>query len=419
MTYIHRQMQPLIITGLETLPAVFLNGPRQAGKSTLAKNLAENYLNASYVTFDDLNTQAAASYDPENFLRDFTGPVVIDEVQIVPEIFRVLKKLIDEYRQTEKNNLTGRFLLTGSANIMALPNLADALVGRMAVLPLYQLSAAEIYDTKKSVISKWFSDEFSLLHTTYPEIQLHELIYQATYPEIASHKNMNTTLWFDSYLTTLLQRDVRQLSEIEKIPLLPQVLKILATRAGSLLNDADCARDAGLNTMTYRRYRTLLQQLFLFTLVPPWYRNIGKRLVKSPKLFFTDTAMLCYLLGVDIADLRKKNANLFGHLLENFVATELLKQLSILQDGTLYHFRTQDQKEVDFVIEKRNGNIIGLEVKASSKVDIKDFAGLKLLKEQVGDDFVRGIILYLGDKSFSIADNLIALPLGALFSHIR
>lgn len=417
MSYCNRTIDARIREGLSVMPAVFLNGPRQAGKSTLAAHIAKTYLDADYVTFDDVTTFAVASNDPEGFLRQFTRPVIIDEVQMVPDVFRALKLLIDEYRKKDKKGANGRFLLTGSANILALPGLADALVGRMAILSLYPLSASEVHGQDKPVINGLFDQEITFRKgaDARKKPSLDDMIHSATFPEIAGASRTDSTVWFDGYLTTLLQRDVKQLAEIEKIPALPNIVKILAARAGGLLNDADCARDAKLNAVTYRRYRILLQQLFLISLVPPWYRNIGKRLVKSPKLFFTDTALLCHQLGVDAGSLQQQNPGLFGHILENFVASELTKQLAMLSDGTLYHFRSHDNKEVDFVIERRNGKLLGIEVKTRESVTADDFAGLRVLKEQVKKDFVRGIVIYLGKDTVHFGDGMVAMPLENLW----
>lgn len=413
MTYFPRALENSVKEALSLMPAVFLNGPRQAGKSTLVQHISAQYLHADYVTFDNTGILAAAAHDPEGFLRSFTKPVVIDEVQLVPEIFRVLKLLIDEYRLKDKKQANGRFLLTGSANILALPSLSDALVGRMAVLSLYPLSANETLGQGGPIMDRLFNEKIGFKQGNQAHYSIAQMIRQATFPEISHQRKINYTLWFESYLTTLLQRDVRQLAEIEKIQALPNILRLLAVRAGGLLNDADCARDAGLNAMTYSRYRVLLEQLFLITLVPPWYRNIGKRLVKAPKLFLVDTLLLCHLLGVELESLKKENPHLFGHVLENFVASELMKQLAATSDGKLYHFRSHDHKEVDFLIERRNGQIIAIEVKSSASVNSDDFAGLRFLKEHLGKDFVCGIVLYLGKDVLPFGKAMLAMPMSS------
>ena len=415
MKYINRLLESTVQQSCSDMPVIFVNGPRQAGKSTLINHITTNKQNVHYVTFDDITAFSAAHNDPIGFLRSFTQMVVIDEVQLVPGIFRVIKLLVDEYRLQNAKHLNGRFLLTGSANIMALPSLSDALVGRMSIATLYPLSSMEIAGSNITIIDWAFEkstptqDLFS--KSPYPVIKA---MTNATFPEARSQSNR--VRWFGDYITTLLQRDVRNLAQIEKITELPNMLKSLASRVTGLLNDANCARDTGLTQMTYRRYRVLFEHLFLVTTVPPWFRNIKKRLTKSPKLYFIDTNLLCHVLGVDLLVLRAQDPTLFGRIFENFVASELIKQLTIKQDYALHHFHTNDNKEVDFVIEHRNGKLIGIEVKSSTSVTAHDFRGLKVLESELGDDFIRGIVLYLGDKVIAFGSNMIAMPVSCLWS---
>ena len=213
-----------------------------------------------------------------------------------------------------------------------------------------------------------------------------------------------------------MQRDVRALAEIEKLSTLPNLLRILANRAGGLVNDADIARDAGLNPVTSRNYKTLLKMLFLTFELAPWYRNIGKRLVKSPKGYMTDTLLLCHLMQYELSDLEKNRPELFGHVLENFVATELLKLMTFRDDKMdLFHFRTSDNKEVDFVLEKPNGQLVAIEVKQRDSVSKSDFKGLEELQNITGDDFVCGVVLYRGKDVVPFGLNLWAIPISNLW----
>lgn len=415
MPHFQRSITPLILQSLQEMPAVFLNGPRQAGKSTLVTEIMQ-HIKADYVTLDNISVLSAAESDPVGFLHNLPKPIIIDEVQLVPDLSRVIKQHIDEMRLANKQQSYGQFLLTGSANIMALPMLAEALVGRMQILTLYPLSIGEALKKREGFIDTLFNQTQVHLLNSVQNLSFDTLVKKATFPEIASNLQIDANKWFESYLTTLLQRDVRALAEIEKISLLPKMLKLIAARAGSLLNDASLARDVGLNAVTYHRYHLLLQHLFLLITVPPWFRNINKRLVKSPKIYLTDTYLLCYLLGIDISSLQKQNPELFGHVLENWVASELTKQLTLHNDGTLYHFRTQDNKEIDFIIERRDSTLIGIEVKSSQTVTTADFSALKMLQETLGDDFVKGIVLYLGKGVIPFGKKLYAMPISTLWS---
>lgn len=412
MSHIKRHARDRLLEALNVSPVVFLNGPRQAGKSTLVQSIAKKDYPAEYVTFDSTTQMAAAANSPESYLKERKGSLIIDEVQLVPEIFRALKVVVDELR-LEHPKLKGRFLLTGSANIMALPKLSDPLVGRMSVLTLYPLAASEALGGKGNFIERLFNKDFEADSAKH---KLADIIRLATYPEISGSEKLERTTWFDGYLTTILQRDVRALAEIEKLSTLPNLLRILANRAGGLVNDADIARDAGLNAVTSRNYKTLLKMLFLTFELAPWSRNIGKRLVKSPKGYMSDTLLLCHLMQYELTDLEQKRPELFGHVLENFVATELLKLTTFQNEKMdLYHFRTSDNKEVDFVLEKSNGQLAAVEVKQRDSVSKADFKGLEELQRLAGHDFICGIVLYRGRDVVPFGPNLWAVPVSNLW----
>ncbi|MBK8203497.1 MAG: DUF4143 domain-containing protein [Bdellovibrionales bacterium] len=302
--------------------------------------------------------------------------------------------------------------MTGSANIMALPKLSDPLVGRMSVKTLYPFSASETLGGKGDFLERLFASDFLV---TQNPIALTDAIRQATFPEISGKGSKECSEWFDGYLTTILQRDVRMLSELERIAMLPNLLRVLANRAGSLMNDAEIARDIALNPVTSKSYRGILQAMFLTFDVQPWFRNIGKRLVKSPKGYMTDTMLLCHLLDWKLEELRQRKPALYGHVAENFVATELLKLLSFSDlRANLLHFRTSDNKEVDFVLERPDGTLAAIEVKTSDRVDAGDFNGLKILKAAANDDFICGIVLYNGPNIVPFGERLFAVPFDAL-----
>lgn len=416
--YQHRHITNRLKKALEVTPIVFLNGARQTGKSTLVQEIAPQIGKpdhpAQYVTFDRPTYMAAASAAPEAFLTGYDLPLIIDEVQMVPELFRALKVVVDELRTDKKANVNGRYLLTGSANILALPKLSDPLVGRMSVLTLYPFTAAEATHDLGGGIERILKMDFKELNDR--GISLTQAIKAATFPEILPFDKDKRRTWFDGYLTTILQRDVRQLAELEKISVLPHLLQVLATRTGGLMNDADISRDVGLNSVTGKSYRNILKMMFLTFDVRPWYRNIGKRLVKAPKGYLLDTLLACHILDLDFDDTVKNKPELFGHLLENFVATEIVKQLGNGDTkAELYHFRTSDGKEVDFILERPDGSVFAIEVKKSESVNINDFKGITEFAALTKDDFIGGIVLYSGKDAVPFGKNLWAVPFHVLW----
>ncbi len=420
MKTIPRNITPRLIDALKVSPVVFLNGARQSGKSTLVQSILYEIGSkknpAKYISFDSPMNIAAASAAPEAFLTAYEYNLIIDEVQLAPEIFRALKIVVDDLRMKSKSkaNANGKYLLTGSANILALPKLSDPLVGRMSVLTLYPFCAAEASGGKGDGLDRMLNMDFSGIHNR--GLGVNDAMKLATFPEISGKNIKERGIWFDGYITTILQRDVRMLAELEKIYILPNLLRILATRAGSLINDSDISRDMGINSVTGKFYRNILKMMFLNFDVQPWFRNIGKRMVKAPKGYLTDSLLLCHLLDLNPDDIQKNKPDLFGHVLENFVATELTKLLTFSKTkAQLLHFRTSDGKEVDFVLEKPDGSIFGIEVKKSESVNIHDFKGINCLAELAGKDFRGGVILYSGKEAVPFGKNLWAVPFYVLW----
>jgi predicted AAA+ superfamily ATPase len=408
---INRHLKRHLLEALESAAVVYLAGPRQAGKSTLAQDLISENWNAEYISFDDITALAGAKHDPESFLESLKGPVILDEVQLVPELFRPLKRIVDSLRASDQESAHGRFFLTGSAKIMALPELSEALVGRMQLFTLYPLSSGEVMGIDSGLIGKLFEGDTSC-RSAGPALT--EMVCRASFPELEVNASISPARWYSSYLSTSLQGDMRALADIEKITKLPQLLQLIAARAGGLSNDAALGRDAGLNAMTCHRYKMLLTQLFLVHEIPPWHRNLRKRLVKSGKGYVTDTGLLCHLLGVDADAIEQ--SQYFGSIVENFVASELMKQLTCMSGLKLFHFRTANGKEVDFVLERSDGKIVGIEVKAGKRVTADDFSGLHELQGLAPDSFVAGIVLYGGDKTVSFGKQLAAVPVSTLWS---
>ncbi|MCL2008244.1 MAG: ATP-binding protein [Treponema sp.] len=410
-SFIKRYIHELIADDLKDIDAVFINGPRQVGKSTLVEAFGEQYKQVTYITFDDITMRAAEIASPgATFNGVKEGLVILDEIQHVPASFLALKLKIDEARR-KKEKL--KFLLTGSADIMLFPQLSQALVGRVYVRTLYPFSAGEIFEIKGNFIEKMFTSTKGI-PANFSEFNFPSVISKATFPKLSLDVK-NKTQWCQSYISTLLERDIKNLADIDKIELLPQLLSIMAGRIGGLLNEADLAGVVKASQPTLKRYRALLDGVFLTCLLPPWFKNLEKRLVKSPKIYFNDTMLLCHILGVFPGEVKKKRPDIYGFLVENFVLSELKKQLSLMNDGKIFHFRTSDQKEIDFIIEKRNGSLLAIEVKASETVRPDDFKHIRFLQNNLKEKFSKGIVLYSGKRTVEFGENLLAIPIPALW----
>lgn len=407
-----RNVLAAVRESLTDTPVTLIHGPRQVGKTTLIRDLLGQ--DFRYVTLDSAATLAAASADPEGFLAGLDGPVAIDEVQHEPRLLRAIKLSVDADRRP------GRYLLTGSANVLALPQISESLAGRMEIVRLWPLSQGEIEGVQENFVDAIFAPKLKL-----PDRAGHtrrDLLARACrggFPDaVGRTRAARRAAWFDTYVTTVLQRDVRNISNIEDLTVMPRLLRLLASRLGGLLNYADLGRTLGVPQTTLRRYFSLLEMIFLVQLVEPWAANVSVRLVRSPKVHLVDTGLACALLGLDeVPDAHPA----VGPLLESFVAGELTRQLGWSTAGfgaRLLHFRTQRGREVDLVLENRRGQIVGIEVKAAASVGSGDFAGLRELAELAGDRFVRGIVLYTGAETvpFSARPGLTAAPIGSLWT---
>lgn len=405
-----RNLTPALEAALQDNPIVLVHGARQTGKTTLAR-LEATRRKARYLTLDDAGVLSAASSDPVGFVSGFDGPVVLDEVQHVPALFPAIKSEVDRRRHP------GRFLLTGSANVLLLPKISESLAGRMEILTLWPLSQGEIDRAPDRFVDAVFRARLPAVPPSkMARTELAARIVRGGYPEVVRRASASRRrAWFGSYLATILQRDVREIAGIEGLTALPRLLQLLATRSAGIQNFSDISRDAAMPQTTLKRYMTLLEATHLLRVVPAWFRNLGKRLMKAPKLYLDDTGLLAHLLGVDAKRLIA-DANLFGPFLESFVAVELAKQAgwSRVQPNA-FHFRTLIGEEVDVVLEAPSGEVVGVEVKSSATIGASDFRGLKALAAATGSKFRRGIVLYTGVETIPFGGNLHALPVDALW----
>lgn len=399
-----------VLAGLADSPAVFLQGPRQCGKSTLVQMLAESRHPARYLSLDDPSQLEAATSDPNGFVAALSGDIVIDEVQAAPALFAAIKRAVDQDRRP------GRFLLTGSANALVFPELARALTGRVDLVTLLGLSQGELLGVREGFVDWAFSGK-SLPRDLRVGMFRPAQVLVGGYPEVVGRKTPERrAAWFEAYVTTLLQRDVRNLAEVDALAELPRILRLCASRVGGLLNFAELARSLAVPQTTLKRYFALLEAVFLVHRLPAWHANLGKRLVKSPKLYFHDSGLACHLQGID-AGAWDEASTRRGALLENFVFGELERQLGWSRtQAKLHHYRSHAGEEVDFILEDARGRLVGVEVKATATPSSADAAGLRALAAVLGDRFVRGIVLTTGTEVVSWNERVHALPISALWS---
>jgi len=372
--------------------------------------LAAGYAD-QYVTMDDASERGAALRDPDGFVAQLAARVIIDEVQRAPELFLAIKASVD------RNRRPGRFLLTGSANALVLPRVADSLAGRIEIQTLRPFSQGEQAGRPDGFVDSCLADNFRLNQVSpAPWPDLVDRIVQGGFPaavERADEKRRDA--WFASYATTMLERDVREIVNIQHANEMPRLLQLVAARSAGLLNQADLARDAHLPLTTLQRHWALLEAIFFVRTIPAWSGNLSTRLARAPKTLLCDSGLHMHLLRLDAARL-KTDELMSGAALETFVGGELMKQIDWSPERPhLFHFRSQARQEVDFLLEDRGGRVVGIEVKKTASPDASDFKGLCHLQQALGPRFLRGILLYTGTASVPFGKDLFALPVSALW----
>lgn len=402
-----RLLDARIAEALTDTPVVLVAGPRQAGKTTLVQQMATKEMR--YLTLDDELTLLSARSDPTGMIRSLDR-AVIDEIQRAPQLLLSIKKSVDEDRRP------GRFLLTGSANLMLLPTVADSLAGRMETLTLLPLSQSELHGNSANWIDTAFDGAFP--EVTKPLIgeEFVETVLQGGYPEaICRTVPRRRTTWVRQYIDAIVQRDVRDVASIDKLDQLPRFLRSLSEVSGQMCNYTRLGGNVGLDSKTAARYTGVLEQMYLLKRVEAWAGNRLKRMVKTPKLQFIDSGLLATLLDLGAAEVQKDRSR-FGKVLETFVYSELLKH-SLMAEGQyrLLYYRDIDMCEVDVVIENVSGQLIGIEVKSSATVSAGDFRGLKKLASVSGDLFKMGVLMYDGTETMPVGDKLWAAPFSTLW----
>ncbi|MCA9560452.1 MAG: ATP-binding protein [Myxococcales bacterium] len=387
---------------------VLVIGPRQSGKTTLVRACADDAM--PFLTLDDASTLAAASADPTGFVRGLDR-AVIDEVQRSPELLLAIKQSVDD------DPRPGRFLLTGSADVMTLPRVADSLAGRMEIVRLLPLAQAELRaERPPTFLARAFAGQVPPPGALLTGDDLVQAVLAGGYPEALQRPAWaRRRRWLLDYAEAILQRDVHDLAQIEHVQHMPRLLRVLAHHAGQLVNYTSVGGALGLNRVTTQKYLGLIEQLFLSRTLAPWSSNALKRLIKTPKLHFLDAGLLAALRDLS-PDRVRADRSAFGPVLESFVLAELLKLASWADDRhDFFHYRDKDGNEVDVVIEDGAGRVVGVEVKASATATPADFAGLRRLADACGDRFALGMVLYDHDVVVPFGERLFAVPLPALW----
>lgn len=405
----NRGLLPPLVQALRAAPCVLLAGARQTGKSTLVRSLGGP--EREYLTFDEDVLLAAARANPAGFVAGLRTPCILDEVQKVPELFPALKLAIDRDRRA------GRFLLTGSANVLLLPRLSESLAGRMRVLTLAPMTQGETGGRPENSIDAWFDGDLGR-PAPVSRADLVRRTVRGGYPEPALHLEPGDRPgWFASCTATILARDVRDLADIDRSVDLRRLLALAAARSGSILNYTEFATAAALPQSSLKRYLALLSTLFLVQTVPAWATGAAKSLTRRPKVFLADTGLMAWMLGLDEARVTA-SPDLLGPLLETFVACELGRQAGWSRTRPrLLHYRDRSGAEVDVVLEDPSGRVVGVEVKAGATAPgTGDLRGLRALEAAAGKRFERGLLLYGGDRIVPMDARIHAVPISSLWS---
>jgi uncharacterized protein len=407
---IERHLRPLVIEALDDTRVVVVLGARQVGKSTLVQAVATRDRRATVLTLDDQATRDAATADPTGFVAGLSTPVVVDEVQRAPDLLLAIKARVD------RDPAPGQFLLTGSANILTAPRIADALTGRAEYLRLAPFSQGELRGTRESFVPLLFDGRWPQVSGAgVGRVAYAEMVARGGYPAVVDRTDARRARFFDSYVDTIVQRDLSTIARVHDQANVRRLLSAIASTSASLLNFDSLGRDLALPANTLRSHAALLDTLFLTTRLEAWSANLLSRVVKTPKVYITDSGLLCHLVGADAARFAD-DGSIAGPAFETFVAMELRRQIA-WQDNAprLFHYRDRDGREVDLVLERRDGSVAAVEVKAAASASSRDFRGLRYLRDKLGPRFKAGVLLYTGEHTVPFEDRLAAVPVSGLW----
>ncbi|HLI32634.1 MAG TPA: ATP-binding protein [Solirubrobacteraceae bacterium] len=408
---IERHLRPLVIEALGDTRVVVVLGARQVGKSTLVQQIATTDWPATVLTLDDRATRDAVLDDPTGFVAGLKAPVVIDEVQRAPDLLLAIKARVD------RDQTPGQFLLTGSANILTAPRIADALTGRAEYLWLAPFSQGELAGVRESFVPTLFKGSWpNLTSEDVGRAAFAKRVATGGYPAVSGRTAGRRERFFTSYVETITGRDLRTIAQVHDSANVRSLLSALAATSSTLLNVESLARDLAVASNTVRAHLALLETLFLSQRAPAWSSNLLSRVVKAPKAYITDSGLLCHLIGADEQRIAMDGA-IAGPIFETFVATELTRQIASQSNAPKqYHYRDRDGREVDIVLERRDGSVVGVEVKSTASASPRDFRGLRHLRDRLGERFKAGVLLYTGPSTVPFGDRLAAVPLAGLWS---
>lgn len=392
-------------------PVVVVNGSRQVGKSTLVTDLLQLPGRVEVLTLDHEPTLRAASIDPRTFVERSVDTLVIDEAQLEPRLFRAVKAAVDADRRP------GRFVLTGSARLLSVPEMADALVGRVEVIELWPFSEIELAGSRSSVLDVIERSPEAIVESrAVRRAELADLVVRGSFPEAVSRGPGRRRAWFDAYASTSVTRVVNQIADLERVAEIPRLLRLLAARSAEELNVAKLASEFGWSARTIDSYLAQLSSAFVLQLLPAWSVNLSSKVVHRPKIHLLDTGLAAALCGLT-AERLLDTPERFGTLLETFVVMELRKQLSWSEtQPSLWHFRDRGGAEVDVVIEYPDGRVVAVEVKSGATPSHADARGLRLLRDRLGTRFHHGYLATTAPEAHPLEDRLSAIPVTALWN---
>jgi len=403
--YIKRSIEKEIIEALDFFPILLITGARQVGKSTLSLKF-EGF---NYITLDDTTLFSFAKNDPIGFIASLKKPIIIDEIQKVPELLSEIKKDVDQ------NRVNGSYILTGSANLFSFKNISDSLAGRIGLFELYPFSMKELYKKDENLLELLVSNLSSITLPTIKSEQIKEHIVNGGYPEVQKTKSSKLRyMWFSSYIRTYIERDVRDIGELRNLEKFIGAFNLLATRSANMLNRSNLAKDAKVDVKTLDNYLVLLEQVYQVFSLKSYQKNIAKEMVKTPKIYFSDSGVLSHILQIKSVE-ELDNSHYKGDIVETFVYSELKKHLNTSEEFFKFnYYRTKDKNEIDFILES-NSHILAIEVKSSKTVKVDDFKHIIEFDKMILDKKVVGVVFYFGEHLLCFKEKFWAMPMRVFF----